>query len=247
MAGPHWVPCNPAVAVPRSARGMPDRFTWATWGPAGWQWRIPLQHRTGNGHVYASALIDDDDAAAPYVLDPESGWGRTDTAIWSVILVDVWIFTPFVAILVLAGIRSLPKEPFEASAVDGASWFYMFRRLMLPMMWPYILVAVIFRFMGGAHEEGHNFTLAGHRWLQEPDDPGSAVLDSQFVMIAEFFNFEVSGTQVVKRGNRSQAVEKAREAGQTVMRLIRDDLRPSRIITRASIENAISTHDEISR
>ena len=51
------------------------------------------------------------------------------------------------AILVLAGIRSLPKEPFEASAVDGASWFYMFRRLMLPMMWPYILVAVIFRFM----------------------------------------------------------------------------------------------------
>ena len=43
--------------------------------------------------------------------------------------------------------RSLPKEPFEASAVDGASWFYMFRRLMLPMMWPYILVAVIFRFM----------------------------------------------------------------------------------------------------
>ena len=51
------------------------------------------------------------------------------------------------AILVLAGIRSLPKEPFEASDVDGAGWFYMFRRLMLPMMWPYILVAVIFRFM----------------------------------------------------------------------------------------------------
>ena len=41
----------------------------------------------------------------------------------------------------------LPKEPFEASAVDGANWFYVFRRLMLPMMWPYILVAVIFRFM----------------------------------------------------------------------------------------------------
>jgi multiple sugar transport system permease protein len=52
-----------------------------------------------------------------------------------------------VAILVLAGLRSLPREPFEASAVDGASWWYMFRRLMLPMMWPYILVAVIFRLM----------------------------------------------------------------------------------------------------
>lgn len=74
-------------------------------------------------------------------------WLSHGNALWSVILVDLWIFTPFVAILVLAGIRSLPKEPFEASAVDGASWFYMFRKLMLPMLWPYILVAVIFRFM----------------------------------------------------------------------------------------------------
>nr|WP_041291810.1 sugar ABC transporter permease [Kineococcus radiotolerans] len=74
-------------------------------------------------------------------------WLSKDRALASTILVDVWIYTPFVAILVLAGIRSLPKEPFEASDVDGASWFYMFRRLMLPMMWPYILVAVIFRFM----------------------------------------------------------------------------------------------------
>ena len=74
-------------------------------------------------------------------------WLSKERALWSSILVDLWIYTPFVAILVLAGIRSLPKEPFEASDVDGAGWFYMFRRLMLPMMWPYILVAVIFRFM----------------------------------------------------------------------------------------------------
>lgn len=70
-----------------------------------------------------------------------------ERALYSIVLVDLWIYTPFVAILVLAGIRSLPREPFEASDVDGANWFYMFRRLMLPMMWPYILVAVIFRFM----------------------------------------------------------------------------------------------------
>ncbi len=74
-------------------------------------------------------------------------WLGKSTALASSVLVDVWIYTPFVAILVLAGIRSLPKEPFEASDVDGAGWFYMFRRLMLPMLWPYILVAVIFRFM----------------------------------------------------------------------------------------------------
>jgi multiple sugar transport system permease protein len=86
-------------------------------------------------------------------------WLGEGTALWSVVLVDVWIFTPFVAILVLAGIRSLPKEPFEASAVDGAGWFYMFRRLMLPMMWPYILVAVIFRFMDSLKIFDHVYVL----------------------------------------------------------------------------------------
>jgi multiple sugar transport system permease protein len=96
-----------------------------------------------------------------YVLGLGStfNWLSTDTAIWSVVLVDVWIFTPFVAILVLAGIRSLPKEPFEASDVDGAGWFYMFRRLMLPMMWPYILVAVIFRFMDSLKIFDHVYVL----------------------------------------------------------------------------------------
>ena len=73
---------------------------------------------------------------------------------------------------------------------------------------------IIFRFMGGAHEEGHNFTLSGHRWLHEPDDPNSNLYDSQFVMISEFFNFEVSGTQTVKNGTKRDAVEKAREAGE---------------------------------
>jgi len=86
-------------------------------------------------------------------------WLSSTNALWSVILVDVWIFTPFVAILVLAGIRSLPKEPFEASEVDGASWFYMFRKLMLPMLWPYILVAVIFRFMDNLKVFDHIYVL----------------------------------------------------------------------------------------
>jgi multiple sugar transport system permease protein len=74
-------------------------------------------------------------------------WLGKGNALFSAVLVDVWVYTPFVAVLVLAGIRSLPREPFEASDVDGAGWFYMFRRLMLPMMYPYILVAVIFRLM----------------------------------------------------------------------------------------------------
>ena len=58
----HWLPCDRAVAVPceRSANFTP--YTRSTAHGAGWQWRIPLQHRTGNGHVYASQFIDDAEA-----------------------------------------------------------------------------------------------------------------------------------------------------------------------------------------
>lgn len=57
-----WLPCNRAVAVPSEARGELLPYTRATARKAGWQWRIPLQHRTGNGHVYWSEYISDDEA-----------------------------------------------------------------------------------------------------------------------------------------------------------------------------------------
>ncbi|GAA4000108.1 tryptophan halogenase family protein [Sphingomonas humi] len=59
-----WLPCNRAVAVPCELAGEPDPFTRSTARAAGWQWRIPLQHRMGNGIVYSSAHMDADDAAA---------------------------------------------------------------------------------------------------------------------------------------------------------------------------------------
>jgi tryptophan halogenase len=58
-----WLPCNRAVAVPCEARGKSLPYTRATARKAGWQWRIPLQHRTGNGHVYWNEYISDDEAA----------------------------------------------------------------------------------------------------------------------------------------------------------------------------------------
>ncbi|MFA6114645.1 MAG: tryptophan halogenase family protein [Sphingomonas sp.] len=60
----HWLPCDRAIAVPSENHGAPHPFTRSTAREAGWQWRIPLQHRTGNGHVYASAFLDDDRAEA---------------------------------------------------------------------------------------------------------------------------------------------------------------------------------------
>ena len=60
----HWLPCDRAVAVPSAKTAAATPYTRSTARPAGWQWRIPLQHRTGNGYVYSSAHVSDDEAAA---------------------------------------------------------------------------------------------------------------------------------------------------------------------------------------
>ena len=58
----HWLPMDRALAVPTANTGSPDPFTRSTAHGAGWQWRIPLQHRTGNGHVFSSKFMERDEA-----------------------------------------------------------------------------------------------------------------------------------------------------------------------------------------
>ena len=60
----HWLPCDRAVAVPCENAPELTPYTRSTAHRAGWQWRIPLQHRTGNGHVYCSRYVSDDEATA---------------------------------------------------------------------------------------------------------------------------------------------------------------------------------------
>ncbi|SOB87406.1 tryptophan halogenase [Sphingomonas guangdongensis] len=60
----HWLPCDRAVAVPCAGAERMEPYTRSTARAAGWQWRIPLQHRIGNGHVYSSAHVSDDEATA---------------------------------------------------------------------------------------------------------------------------------------------------------------------------------------
>lgn len=60
----HWLPCDRALAVPSAPTGPPTPYTRSTARAAGWQWRIPLQHRVGNGYVYSSAHVSDAEAAA---------------------------------------------------------------------------------------------------------------------------------------------------------------------------------------
>jgi multiple sugar transport system permease protein len=67
------------------------------------------------------------------------------TALWGVIIADVWQWTPFMVLIMLAGLRALPKDPFEAAAIDGASDIQAFFRLTLPMLSKIIALAVLIR------------------------------------------------------------------------------------------------------
>lgn len=58
----HWLPCNRAWAVPCKSAGAPLPYTRSTAHAAGWQWRIPLQHRIGNGHVFSNNFMSEDEA-----------------------------------------------------------------------------------------------------------------------------------------------------------------------------------------
>jgi len=71
--------------------------------------------------------------------------GDPSTALLSVIVTDIWQWTPFMMILLLSGLQSLPQEPYEAAQIDGASKLQTTRFITLPMLMPTIMVAVIFR------------------------------------------------------------------------------------------------------
>jgi multiple sugar transport system permease protein len=71
--------------------------------------------------------------------------GDQTTALLSVVMVDVWQWTPFTFLILHAGLTSLPSEPFEAAAIDGASRWQMLRYVTFPMIAPIFTVALLFR------------------------------------------------------------------------------------------------------
>jgi len=87
---------------------------------------------------YAASLVGLEDMK--WASDPS-------TALLTVLLVDIWVYTPFMMILLLAGLRSLPRQPFEAAALDGVPRTFVFFRITLPMLMPYIITASLFRLL----------------------------------------------------------------------------------------------------
>ena len=101
----------------------------------GLTWRLLLNYEYGLVNYYLSVLG----------LDRIEWLSKPAVAMPAVIMVDVWNTTSFVALLLLAGLQSLPEEPFEAARIDGASSTQTFLYLTLPLLRPTILVVLLWR------------------------------------------------------------------------------------------------------
>lgn len=77
---------------------------------------------------------------------PTQAWlADPKLALPSLLLVDAWQWTPFIMLIIAGGLTSFPIEPFEAAKIDGANWWQTFRYLTLPMLRPFLAVAILFR------------------------------------------------------------------------------------------------------
>lgn len=132
-------------------------------------------------------LLDPDHGVINYWIGSHIVWlGRPDTALLSVMVVNLWQNAPYVAVLLLAGLRSLPSEPVEAASIDGASRLQVFWHITLPLLRPYILVALLLRTI-------FEFRAFDNIYVMTSGGPANATMSlSMFTYLASFVRFDLS-------------------------------------------------------
>jgi multiple sugar transport system permease protein len=110
----------------------------------------------------------------------------TTLALPALILVDIWEWTPFMFLILLAGIQSLPQEPFEAARVDGASSWNIFSHLTLPMLKPVIVVSLLIRALDA-------FTVFDQVFVLTQGGPGTATEVATLMIYKTAFRFSQFG------------------------------------------------------
>lgn len=130
-------------------------------------------------------LLNSELGVIPHYLDAVGvgiDWFGSDMALFSIILIDVWQWTPFMVLMFLAGLEALPKAPFEAAKVDGASAWMTFCDITLPMLRPVILVALIIRALDA-------FKVFEYVYAITRGGPGDATEIIQFFIYKTGFRF----------------------------------------------------------
>ena len=108
------------------------------------------------------------------------------TALMTVVLIDVWVNTAFIILLVLAGLQSLPKSPFESAKIDGGSAWFNFINLTLPMLKPSLYIALLFRLMAALQEYAVIFALT-------KGGPGDSLMSLTLTAYQTGFRFQKVG------------------------------------------------------
>ncbi len=121
-----------------------------------------------------------------FSFQPVDWLGTPSLALPSVILVDIWHWTPFCFLLLLAGFESLPQELHEAALVDGASAWTELRYVYLPIMMPVIVVTFLFRFMTSLKVFDEIYLLTG-------GGPGSSSEVISYTIYRTFFTQDQMG------------------------------------------------------
>ena len=104
----------------------------------------------------------------------------------SVIVVDIWHWTPFCFLLLLAGLESLPQDPYEAAKIDGATWWQELRYITLPLMAPAIMVTFAFRLVIA-------FKVFDEIYLLTGGGPVTATEVLSFTLYQRFFTEDRAG------------------------------------------------------
>ncbi|PAX07694.1 tryptophan halogenase family protein [Sphingomonas lenta] len=191
----HWLLCDRAIAVQTENVGPPPPYTLAHAQAAGWRWRIPLQHRTGNGHVFSSRHMSDDEATArlldqvegELVTDPMPVPFRTGVRdrIWNGNVLSIGLSSGFI-------------EPLESTAIHliyrGMEFFF---RFMPDLAFAPELQAEYNRRMTADYEEIRDFIILHYCTTERDDTPfwrECAAMELPPTLAAKLALFRVNGT-----------------------------------------------------
>lgn len=112
-------------------------------------WRILLNPQIGALNYFLSLVG----------LPPSLWISSTSTVVLSLVMVDVWKWTPMITLIVLAGLKSLPQDPYEAAIIDGASVPQIFSYITLPMITPVLITALTLRALDNLKEFDIIYTI----------------------------------------------------------------------------------------
>jgi multiple sugar transport system permease protein len=146
--------------------------------------------------------------------------GNSSLALNSLIVVDIWQWTPFMILVLLAGLESLPEEPYEAAKIDGANFWQELKYITIPLLKPIISIAVLIRTMDafkafdkifmmtsggpGSSTETLSYFVwkVGFQWFKMGEASAMGIFMLYFVVFLSWLYIRTAGKDLMKEGGK---------------------------------------------